>query len=221
MRLLNSLFYQLVDVFQTFRVKGWRAGITRLAKTGQRVIYNQDEFIVLAKALFPADPSPELLPGLSVRRLTTQAEVNLLKPLAGATDMARFQRMFDLDAVVFAAFLEGQVIGWGWLTDKIDPQTNRVQAPLHPGDACLYDLFVAPDFRERGIAQRLVASRLQYLRDHGYQRSVITCSKDNPAALKVAQRAGYVPIGESRHTRLLVWDRYEYKSFKLEEHDRV
>lgn len=221
MRLLNSLWYQLIDAFKTLQAKGWRAGIIQLAQTGQRVIYNQDEFIVLAKTLFPADTPPDPLPSLTVRRLTTQAELNLMAPLAGVTDMARFQRMFELGAVVFGAFLEDQVIGWGWLTDKIDPQTNRVQAPLKPGDACLYDLFVASDFRERGIAQRLVASRLQYLRDHGYQRSVITCSKDNPAALKVAQRAGYVSIGESRHTRLLFWDRYKYESFKLEEQSCV
>ncbi|NJN92879.1 MAG: GNAT family N-acetyltransferase [Anaerolineales bacterium] len=221
MRLLKSLFYQLVDALQTFRIKGWRAGLTQLAKTGRRVIYNQDEFIVLAKALFPAEPPPDPLPGLTVRRLTTEADVNKLEPLAGATDMVRFQRMFALGAVVFAAFLEGQVIGWGWLADKIDPQTNRVQAPLNPGDACLYDLFVAPDFRDRGIAQRLVASRLQFLRDHGYQRSVITCSKDNLAALKVAQRVGYVSVGKSHHTRLLFWDRYEYETFELEEPYRV
>lgn len=217
MRLLKMLFYQLVDTFQTFRAKGWRAGLTRLVKTIRRVFYSRDEFIVLAKALFPADPPPDPLPGLIVRRLITQTEVASLEPLAGATDMVRFQRMFKLGAVVFGAFLEGQVIGWGWLTDKIDPQTNRVQAPLRPGDACLYDLFVAPAFRKQGIAQRLVASRLQFLSAHGYQRSVITCSKDNPAALKVAQRAGYLKIGESCHTRFLFWDRYEYKPSELEE----
>jgi len=92
---------------------------------------------------------------------------------------------------------------------------------LLPGDACLYDLFVAPAYRGQRLASRLVAHRLQFLREHGYKRSVISCAKDDLPPLVVAERIGYIKIGESCHTRFLFWDRFKYKPFEAEERYRV
>lgn len=221
MRLLKSLVYQLIDSFEIFQKQGLWAGLIKLSQIGFRIFYSRDEGIVLAKVVSGSEFIIEPLPDLVVQQIKTREELALLRPLAGATNSARFYRMFETGAVVFSACYQGQIVGWGWLTDRVDLQTNRVQAPLRPGDACLYDLFVAPTHRGRGIAQRLVAARLQFLHKQGYKRSIITCTKNDLPALKVAERANYQNIGQSSHTRFLFWDHFEYKPSKIEEQYNV
>ncbi len=217
MRLLKSLSYQLIELVKTFKENGFLAGLVKLGKIIRRIFYVRRDRWVFALVLSEKVITVKPLPGLVIRQVKGKEELAALASLAGPTDMVRFCQMFDEGCLAFVAWQEGQIAGWGWISDRIDPQTNRTQAPLRPGDACLYDLFVAPAYRGRGIAQRLVAHRLKFLLEHGYKRSVISCAKDDTPPLIVAQRAGYVTIGESYHARFILWERFEYRPFPTEE----
>jgi len=216
MHLLKQLAYRLIAAARVFREKGPSAGLVELGKTVWRVFYQRAKYIAMAKELskqaFPATGGPDL----TIRRATTREEVLALSPIADLADMARFQRMFDQGSVPLIALQSGQTVGYGWISHRIDRRTNRLQPPLGPGDACLHDLFVSPAYRGRGIAQALVARRLQFLREEGYTRSIIAVAQGNAPALRVAEKAGYRPVGEMSHTRVLFWERLTYKAIPAE-----
>jgi GNAT superfamily N-acetyltransferase len=220
-RLLKSFFYQLFDSIQIFTQKGMRAGFARLGQTVTRVFYVQGERVVLAKTLSGNLAALKLPPGLIIRRVLTKEDLASPASVVGPKDKVRFHQMFDQGSIAFIALQEGQPAGCGWISYQIDQRTNPAQAPLAPGDACLHDLFVAPLYRGHGIAQALVACRLQFLHKQGYKRSVISCSKGDTPALKVAQKAGYSSIGETRYTRFLFWNRLEYSPYQSEERYNV
>jgi GNAT superfamily N-acetyltransferase len=216
MHLLSQLLYRLITALKVFRENGLRAGFVELGQTIWRIFYQRAEYTAMAKELsrqaYPAAGEPDLI----IRRATTREEILALSSIADLADMARFQRMFDQGSVVLIALRGGQAVGYGWISHRIDRRTNRLQPPLRPGDACLHDLFVSPAHRGQGIAQALVARRLQFLREEGYKRSIIAVAQGNAPALRVAEKAGYRPVGEMSHTRLLFWDRLTYKAIPAE-----
>jgi GNAT superfamily N-acetyltransferase len=213
MRLLKSLLYLLLDTFVVFKKKGVQAGLANLGKVLRRIFYTRLELVLLAKSLSIGESPLEPLPGLIIRQVKEKEELAVMDDWVGPKKAARFRRVFDDGSVAFLAWQDGQLAGWGWIAYEIDPEVNRVHIPLPPGDATLYDLFVLPAYRGQGIAQRLVACRLQLLRAQGYKRAVISCSKGDIPALKLAQKAGYTRIGESCHTRFLFWDRLEFNLY--------
>lgn len=221
MRLLKSLFYQLVDAIQVFKEKGMKVGFVRLGKTIERVFYVRRERWVFALPLSQYHSKTTFLPDLVVRPLKDRKEIVLLEALASIVDIVRFRQMFDGGSAAFIALLNERLVGWGWIAFSIDPEIDRTQAPLLPGDACLYELFVAPAYRGRRIAQQLVDYRLRFLQENGYKRAIISCSKGDVPALKVAERVGYIKIGESSHTRFLFWDQYKFIPSATEERYRV
>jgi GNAT superfamily N-acetyltransferase len=214
MRLLKSLAYLLLDTFVIFKKKGIQAGLVNLGKVLQRIFYTRLELVVLARALSLDEPPLEPLPGLIIRQVKKKEELAVMDDWVGPREAARFRRVFDDGCVAFLAWQDEQLAGWGWIAYEIDPEVNRVHIPLSPNDATLCDLFVLPAYRGRGIAQRLVACRLQLLRAQGYRRAVISCAKGEIPALKLAQKAGYTGIGESCHTRFLFWDRLKFTLYE-------
>ncbi|MBE7552574.1 MAG: GNAT family N-acetyltransferase [Anaerolineales bacterium] len=220
MRLFKSLIYLLLDCLKTFKERGGRAGLAELGQTVTRIFYTRLESVVLAKTLLPGEPPLPPLPDLIVRQLKNKEELALLDSWISPKEAIRFRQIFAAGDAAFVALHKGQLAGWGWIAYKIDPQTNRVHVPLAPGEATLYELFVVPAYRGTGVAQRLVASRLELLREQGYKRVVINCTKGNIPAIKLAEKAGYVCVGESCHTRILLWDRLVYRPYPLVEKSR-
>jgi GNAT superfamily N-acetyltransferase len=216
MRLLNSLRNQLGDTFNIFKEEGGRAGFTKLAATLKRILYVQRQRIVLARELSETTPEAELPPGFTLQEVKAKEIINRMTSFVETTDAARFHKMFDKGSTAFLLLRNDQTAGWGWISYEIDAETNHTQAPLRAGDACLHDLYVLPEYRGQGLAQFIIDSRLQFLREQGYKRSVISCSVWDTPALRVAEKVGYIPIGESSHVRFLLWDRYTYKPSEVE-----
>jgi hypothetical protein len=198
-RLFKSLAYQLIELVKTLKENGGQAGLAKLGKIVRRIFYVRRDRWVFALTLSEKVTTAKPRAGLVIQQVKDKDELAPLAALAGPTDMVRFRRMIETGCLAFIAWQDGQVAGWGWISDRIDPQTNRTQAPLRRGDACLYDLFVAPAYRD------------------GYKRSVISCAKDDLPPLIVAEKVGYVAIGESYHSRFLFWERFEYRPFESEE----
>jgi len=208
--MLRQLLYRLIISLRTFRKKGLRAGFAELGRTISRIFYQRAEFIVIARALLEQIPPAASKQGLVIRRATTREEIASLSPIADMIDMARFHKMFDHGSFAFIAFQNDQPVGYCWVSEEVDRNVTRVQPPLHPGDACVHDLFVSPAHRGRRIGRALVSHRLRFLREHGYKRALAVVRRDNVPALKVDKKTGYTNIGEMSHTRILFWDSFRY-----------
>ncbi len=212
MYFVKQLFYHLASDRTIFKEQGPRAGLAQLGRVIGRVFYQHDEYVVLANSLtIPNQTSlPNFKPDFVIRQVITSGDLNRLKPIADIADMARFYHMFECGSMVFIAFQNEKPVGYGWISAEIDRTANRLQPPLHPGDACMHDLFVAPAYQNRGIGQALISHRLQFLQEQGYQRAIIAVLKDNAPALKAVERTGYIYVGQMRHTRILFWDSLTY-----------
>ena len=93
------------------------------------------------------------------------------------------------------------MIGYVWLSDRIDPDLEMHPLPLTPGAVYGWDVYVVPDERGKKIGPALVSARLQYARERGYRTSWRVIALDNRASFRAVRKTA---PGELR-TRGELW----------------
>ena len=208
--LLRHLQYKLLDSIAVFQDKGMLAGLASLRKLIVELIYRHSDYIVIVKTLSDQGFHFRQNADLTIQRIKTREQVDELRRFVDRSDMARFHIMMDQGSDCFAGYQDNKAIGCAWASRTNDIRVNRVQPHLFPGDVCVHDLFVAPEYRGLGIGRTLASYRLHYLRDQGYKRAVGIILENNIPALIINEKMGYIQIGKMSHARFLFWDRFRY-----------
>ena len=65
------------------------------------------------------------------------------------------------------------------------------------GAAGLFAMWVAPEARGSGIADRLVQAVIDWASERGYERLLLDVADDNKAAIKLYERMGFEPTGNT------------------------
>ena len=63
------------------------------------------------------------------------------------------------------------------------------------GCAGLFGMWVAPEARGSGVADRLVSAVIEWAREAGYQRLLLDVGDDNAPAIRLYERMGFRPTG--------------------------
>ncbi len=95
--------------------------------------------------------------------------------------------------LVFGAFESDRMIGLCWCV-LYDPG-NGLEGEVA-------ELYVEPQWRGRGVAQRLLAQAVDVFRSKQVTFACVWTRNDNPAALSAYRNAGFVPTSQM----VLTWD---------------
>lgn len=104
------------------------------------------------------------------------------------TDYAGFleAQLADSDALVLVADIDGDVIGYVYgALEGTDYMALRGPAGV------LHDLIVDPEYRGRGVGERLLASACAELAARGAPRTVLMTAEQNAPAQRLFARAGF------------------------------
>ncbi|MCG8430133.1 MAG: GNAT family N-acetyltransferase [Candidatus Omnitrophica bacterium] len=74
---------------------------------------------------------------------------------------------------------------------------------LSPGEAMIYDTYIAPAYRGKRLAHRLISATLVYMREKGYREVVCHIPPGNAASLAAYRAAGFRRRVFVRHIHLL------------------
>jgi GNAT superfamily N-acetyltransferase len=72
---------------------------------------------------------------------------------------------------------------------------------LPPATAIIYDTFVVPELRCRGLGESILSRTAHYLEDAGYQALWAQIPEWNVASTKMNIKAGFQPVGKVRYIR--------------------
>jgi ribosomal protein S18 acetylase RimI-like enzyme len=87
-------------------------------------------------------------------------------------------------STIYIAEVQGHAAGF--------MQLFKTYSTVHLANAwILEDLFVAPQFRRRGIAEALLSAALKHARDDGASSMFLETAYDNETAQRVYERAGW------------------------------
>jgi GNAT superfamily N-acetyltransferase len=185
-------------------VEGW-GGVWRVLR--ERTLdraYRRGHLLVVEQDLTSAPdiPSP---PGVRIGLL----EEGNLPALAGITTPFRIERMrraLQRGRTGLVAWREGRPVGWTWISGRLEPDLETHPLPLPPGAAYLWDLYVVPRERSRGLGSALAAARVRAARERGFHTGWRAIAPDNVPSLRTLARttAGDARVvGEVRYLKLL------------------
>ena len=75
------------------------------------------------------------------------------------------------------------------------------RTPDNPTTAHVFQMWVAPEFRERGLGAMLLKKVIQWAREHAVDRLVLSVTCGNSGARRLYERAGFLPDGEPEPIR--------------------
>ena len=180
------------------------AAVRRIPSAGSLIVYGCDLPVA------PPSDSPQFLvePYQSLQSLGHAAEAIKKQWVSSIVERNMGER-FGVGATLWLARQEDMILGYGW---TLQGRTMRPHyQPLLPTDAHLFDFFVLPDQRGRGINVHLVDLVLAQVSAAGARRAWIECAPWNiPQIRSLAktpfERCGVVRTLNLGKCKMTIWD---------------
>lgn len=121
----------------------------------------------------------------------------------GLPDPALVLRRFAAGRRCFAAWVEGQIAAYGWVSWAVEC-IGELEREFHmlPGEAYIWDCATLPPYRRRGLYGALLSFMTAELRREGVQRIWIGSSLTNRFSIRGFARAGFHPVIRLLYVRL-------------------
>jgi GNAT superfamily N-acetyltransferase len=182
--------------------EGWRGVWEAIATRTLHKVLRRDRMILFAQGLddLPEACSPD---GVSVTRLLPR-ELPMLAYLASRRDLDKFRALLAAGRIGVVAWRGGRAVGYAWMAERLGPDVTRCPIPLPEEAVYLWDLYVLPAERGRGIGSALAAERLSIARELGYREGWRMIAPRNFASLRTLRAGGSTRIvGEIRFVQIL------------------
>ena len=128
----------------------------------------------------------------------------MLAYLASRRNLEAFRTLLAGGRIGVVAWRDGRAVGYAWMAERLGPEVTRCPVPLPEEAVYLWDLYVLPAERGRGIGSALAAERLAIARELGYQEGWRMIAPGNFASLRTLRAGGSTRIvGEIRYFRFL------------------
>lgn len=189
-----------------YLIKQQGLGVT-LPQVGQEIIslpYRQLKFYAVARSLL--DPLPDLKAKIDLEiRDFEKGDLEFVGQIYRPSEARLFAQRLDRGHQGLMALHQGQPAGFAWGCGEIDPELDRVELKLEPGDMLCVDVYTNPVFRGQGVHTALTIARFKYFRDLGYRRAIAYIETRNGPSLAVWRKFGSEIIGEVDFKRLGPW----------------
>lgn len=155
-----------------------------------------------------AEPLPG---GITLRMLDRHARRDWACLRTADADWPQYRIALENDHDLILAERDGETLGWAWIGYRrvfLAPLGRSIR--LQEGTGYLYDVFVRPAERGRGIGRALVAARVAQAESAGITRLVSHVMLGNIPSRRALERHGFTVVGQTAFLRLLairLWTR--------------
>jgi GNAT superfamily N-acetyltransferase len=180
---------------------GWQGVWDAFARRTLRKLFRRDRMILFAQDL---EDLPEVQPpdGVTIARLLPR-ELPMLTYLVSRRDLEDFRALLAAGRSAVVAWRDGRAVGYAWLAERLGPDVTRCPISLSDTAAYVWDLYVLPAERSRGVGSALVAGRLALARELGYQEVWRMIAPYNLPSLRTLRAGGATRVvGEIRFLQM-------------------
>ncbi len=132
----------------------------------------------------------------------------------GLADATLVARRFDAGRRCFGAWVEGQIVAYGWASwseEEIGELERTFRLP--PGEAYIWDCATLPAFRGKRLYSALLSRMAAILRAEGARRLWIGASLSNRPSVRGFAAAGFQPVITLTYQRLFAWRRVQLAGY--------
>ncbi len=145
--------------------------------------------------------------GITIRR-ATEADLPALVETMSRREVERFGDHVARGRLCFVAWEGERPVGYAWNADRFSSDMTATACPLAlpPTATYLWNLYVVPSRRGRGVGAALASARLRLARERGLREGWTMIAPTNHASLRtIAKIAGPNTrvVGELRYLKLL------------------
>ena len=200
----------------------WKMGTGVIKKHGflkalARLFYLRRDFGIWRQDLtveLPEVKSSKVWSGLPAAalefRLVFAGELAEVWPSLSLQTARHHQQFLSRGYHCFAALQNGKVIGWVWWSDQKRRERDCVQRDVKalwpymlPREVYIWDAFVPPEYRCKGIYVALHVSFCHFLKEKGYEKTLAWTYTTNIPAIRTLQRFKNEEIGRGCTERYL------------------
>lgn len=148
-------------------------------------------------------------PGILVRTLNRHERRDWACEKAGERDWLQFKTALRHDHDLVLASEAGRVLGWAWIGYErvyLPPLGREIRLPHDT--AYLYEAYVRPEARGRGIGSALVAARCRQATERHARRLLTHVVDGNLPSRRALTRHGFRVVGRTHFLKVLalrVW----------------
>jgi GNAT superfamily N-acetyltransferase len=186
-----------------------REGLTGILRSLPNKIagdsFGTAQLIVLEKTLGGPLTILRTEPGLVIRQMEESDLKRFREPESFITErrIADFAARLRSGRRAFLALSAGQISGYGWLSRQAEIDARcGIEISLAEDEGYIYDGFIFPAFRRRGIYAQLLRSRLDWLARDGCRKVYSIVFSDNTPALNAHSQAGFRTYGEMSYSKI-------------------
>ncbi len=189
--------------------EGWAHGIRRSLREVVPPLFRRTDYVFVA-----ADVNDVRIGSSGdfrgTVRTATSSDLPRFGNIATPSQMRQHATRFSRRQVCLIAIEGDRLAGYCWGTQHVDPILEGLPVTLAPGDILIAYLFVAEEFRKRGVAHRLLEALKQYGENRKLRRTVGTVDALNYASRALLEATGHREIGRGTYRRIL-W----HRSFRM------
>jgi len=130
---------------------------------------------------------------------------------ADDSDWSQYRVALEHDHDLILALVNGKTAGWAWIGyDRVYLPPLGRDIHLAPGTGYLYDAYVRPELRRRGIGSALVGARCERADGRGLERLLSHVLVGNEPSLHSLRVHGFETVGRTVFLRALalkMWTR--------------
>jgi ribosomal protein S18 acetylase RimI-like enzyme len=181
---------------------GLRATVRRVGQAAWRAFFSSRMVLFYCDLSMLGLATADLQGSLNVERYKKQTDLSLrdLEEMTSFwnSDQARrnIEERFELGASLWLIKIEDKLAGYGWTLQghTVEPHFFR----LGPDDVHLFDFYVFPQYRGRGLNPFLVGFILRSAATESQGRAFIEAAEWNQAQLASLQRTPFRRLGSAR-----------------------
>jgi len=154
---------------------------------------------------------PERLPqGVTIDRKSDADDWTGFASIANRRMIARMRRAMIRGRNCIVARRGGRIIGYTWISDRVDTDLELFPIPLPKDAAYGWNLYVTPTERNTGVGSALVRARLNFARMHGFRSMWRAIDARNAPTVRTVEKTwghGSRIVGELKYVRMFGWAR--------------
>ncbi|MAG39306.1 hypothetical protein CMO90_04440 [Candidatus Woesearchaeota archaeon] len=152
---------------------------------------------------------PEIKTKIPIKvKKATKKDAPLFKEIGFGNDARiltkkKFYSKIESGAKCFFVIHKKKIIGRAWISFSNNEKNLRLLHAIKKTDGYLSNAYVLKEYRNKGIHQRLLYERLEYLKKIGKKRAITIISKKNKASIDNISKIGFKPKKEFLSIRIL------------------
>lgn len=113
--------------------------------------------------------------------------------------------------ILIGAFLNDEWIGYNWIGFK-PTEMEEIERFIHFNGAYIWRLYVKEDYRQRGIAKKMLDFSLNQIKNtYKKNRIYAAVETSNVPSIKTLESLKFSKVGTVKYSRLFLWKKYEEK----------